>query len=205
MAARGTFGRSLACGLAALAIVLPEAARAGETGADGERERPWYVPDHAKLQFAGNIGFLSPGVGYALARRRLEADLFLGWVPEAVGGRDIFSVTGKLTWLPWAREARGWSFHPLTAGLQLTNTFGRNFFVREPDGFPRGYHVLPTALRAGVALGGTAAPPWRGLEQVRFYYELVAVDVMLGMWIRNRSALDVDDVVSLALGARLEF
>jgi hypothetical protein len=204
MTARRTLGRLLACGLAAMAL-LPEVPRAEEAGPDRGPERPWYVPHHAKLQFAGNVGFFSPGVGYALARERLELDLFLGWVPEAVGGRDIWSVTGKLTWLPWTRETRGWSFHPVTAGVQLTNTFGEHFFIREPAGFPRGYHMLPTALRAGVTLGGTAATPWRGLERVRFYYELVAVDVMLAFWIRNRSALDADDVVSLALGARFEF
>lgn len=195
--------RSVAWALAALAVLLPAAAHAGE--AADARARAWYVPDHAKLQFAGNIGFLSPGVGYALARERLELDLFLGWVPEAVVGRDIWSVTGKLTWLPWTAAAGGWRFQPLTAAVQLTNTFGDEFFIREPEGFPRGYHMLPTALRAGLAVGGTATAPWRGLERVSLYYELVAVDVMLAFWTTNRDAVDLSDVVSLALGARVAF
>jgi len=194
--------RSPAWALAALAVavLVPAPARGA-----APRERAWYVPDHAKLQLAGNIGFLSPGAGYALARGRLELDLFLGWVPEAVGGRDIWSVTGKLSWLPWTAHARGWTFQPLTTAVQLTNTFGEHFFIREPAGFPRGYHILPTALRAGFAVGGTARAPWRGLERASFYYELVAVDVMLAFWFSNRSALGLDDVVSLALGVRLDF
>lgn len=195
--------RSVAWALAALAVLTPAAAHAGEAG--NARERAWYVPDHAKLQFAGNIGFLSPGVGYSLARERLELDLFLGWVPEAVVGRDIWSVTGKLTWLPWTAGAGEWRFQPLTAAVQLTNTFGDDFFIREPEGFPRGYHMLPTALRAGFAVGGTARAPWRGLERVSLYYELVAVDVMLAFWTTNRNAIDLSDVVSLALGARVAF
>lgn len=198
--ARGSLAWALAA-LAAAAVLVPGAARA----ASEERERAWYIPDHAKVQLAGNIGFLSPGAGYSLARGRLELDLFLGWVPEAVGGRDIWSVTGKLTWLPWTTGARGWTFQPLTTAVQLTNTFGEDFFIREPAGFPRGYHMLPTALRAGLAVGGTARAPWRGLGRASFYYELVAVDVMLAFWVANRSALDLDDVVSLALGVRLDF
>jgi hypothetical protein len=191
--------------LAALAVLLPLSVHADEPGETGARGRPRYLPDHAKLQLAGNIGFLSPGVGYAFRGGELEADLFFGWVPEAVGGKSIFSLTGKLTWLPWTEDAHGWSFHPLTLSWQLTNTFGRHFFVLEPEGFPRGYHVLPTALRAGIALGAAAGTArWR-LERVRFYYELVALDVMLGFWVRNREALGLTDVFSLALGARAEF
>lgn len=28
------------------------------------KKSAWYVPDYAKLQFAGNIGFFSVGIGY---------------------------------------------------------------------------------------------------------------------------------------------
>jgi hypothetical protein len=54
-------------------------------------------------------------------------------------------------------------------------------------------------------VGGTARAPWRGLERVSLYYELVAVDVLLAFWITNRDAVDLSDVVSLALGARVAF
>jgi hypothetical protein len=190
--------------LAAVAMLPPRATPADEASAGSAPERAWYVPDHAKLQLAGNIGFLSPGVGYAFARDRLEADLFLGWVPEAIGGEDLFSVTAKLTWLPWTADVQGWRLRPVTVGLQLTRTFGKGFFVLEPDEYPRGYHMLPTALRAGLCLGGVAGKPAWGLEQVGFYYELVALDVMLAFWTTNR-ALGFADVFSLALGARVEF
>jgi hypothetical protein len=40
---------------------------------------------------------------------------------------------------------------------------------------------------------------------VSLYYELVAVDVMLAFWSTNRNAIDLSDVVSLALGARVAF
>lgn len=159
--------------------------------------RPWYAPDHAKLQLAGNVGFLSPGAGWALGRRT-EAELFVGWVPEAVGGADIFSVTGKLGFAPWRVETGAWSFRPLTTTLQLSYTFGERYFVIPP--FP----FTPTALRAALALGAEASRAL-GRHRVGLYAELVALDQGLVYWLTNRDALGPADVFSLALGARVSF
>jgi hypothetical protein len=166
--------------------------------------RPWYLPDQAKLQFAGNVGFLSPGVGYAWAGRRLEADLFFGWVPRAVGGEDILSFTGKLTWQPWELASdRRWFVRPLAAALQVTYTLGDDYFVTLPSRYRPHYYDFPTALRAGVALGGTVGRKGGGkLREVGLYFELVALDTMLFLWAHNPEALDADDVFSLALGVR---
>lgn len=179
---------ALAAALAAAALVAPRAAAAARA--------PWYEPEHAKLQLAGNIGFLSPGVGWAWGR--LEGDVFLGWVPEAIGGADVFSVTGKLGWTPWSVRAGGWSLRPLTLALQLTYTFGDQYFV-----VPR-FPFTPTALRSGVALGAELARRV-GRRSVGLYAEAVALDLGLGYWLSNTRALGPGDVFSVALGARVGF
>lgn len=179
----------------ALAAAAATALLAAPAGAAAER--PWYAPDHAKLQLAGNVGFLSPGVGWGLGRR-LDVDLFAGWVPEAVGGTDIFSVTGKVTWAPWSLVAGSWRVRPLTTSVQLTYTFGDQYFVVPP------FFFTPTALRSGIGLGAAASRELRG-RRVGLYAELVALDVPLGFWIGNPDALGPEDVFSLAIGARLEF
>jgi hypothetical protein len=43
-----------------------------------------------------------------------------------------------------------------------------------------------------------------GLERVSLYYELVALDLMLGYWIGSPRALDAYDILSLAVGLRIE-
>lgn len=181
--------RAVLAAVAAILLATPNVA--------GAEERPWYVPDHAKLQLAGNVGFLSPGVGYALGGP-FEGDLFLGWVPEAIGGTDVFSVTGKVTLSPWRLEAARWRIRPLTAALQLTYTFGEQYFVVPPEPF------TPTALRAGLAFGAAASVPVRGGRRVGLYAELVALDLGLVYWLSNRSALSAVDVFSVALGVRLD-
>jgi hypothetical protein len=183
---------------------LPAAALALALDAPPARARPWYAPDQAKLQFAGNVGFLSPGVGYAWADRRLEADLFFGWVPRAVGGEDIVSFTGKLTWQPWELAIdRRWLVRPLAAALQVTYTLGDDYFVTLPSRYRPHYYDFPTALRAGVALGGALARKGSGaFREVGLYFELVALDAMLFLWAKNPEAVGPSDVFSLALGVR---
>jgi hypothetical protein len=188
--------------LAALAALVlappPGVAEAAERGG-----RAWYVPDHAKLQLAGNVGFLSPGVGYTLLGRRLEVDALLGWVPEAIGGSDILSVTAKVTGRPLAVRVRGVEWRPLSLGVQVTYTFGDQYFVRPPSQFPGKYYDFPTSLRAGIAVG-TSADVRVGDRRVGAYAELVALDVMLKAWADNRGALSAADVFSLAVGLRTD-
>lgn len=185
----------------AVGLAVPAAA-----GASADT-RPWYAPDHAKVQLAGEIGFVSPGVGYELGSRRLHLDLFLGWVPASVGGKDIVTTTAKLTWAPWrARVLPRWHVVPLTAGVQLSYAYGSEYFLTAPSRYPPGYYELPTALDVGLAVGGGVVRELRGpVREVGAYYELVALGKMLQEWRENTRTLDASDVVSLALGALVRF
>jgi hypothetical protein len=191
--------RSAAPRLAAAAVAWLLA-----TGTARAADRPWYAPDQAKLQLAGSIGFLSPGVGWGWLDRRLEADLFFGWVPPPLGGEHIFSLTSKLTLRPFRVTWGAWELRPVTAALQLTYTFGDDYWVLLPDDYPDGYYVLPTALRSGLAIGTDVGRPLWGFERVGAYAELVVIDTALKLWADNRRALDLTDVVTLALGVRVE-
>lgn len=188
---------AVTCLAAAALVALPAFADA--------RDRHWALPDQAKLQLAGNVGFLSPGVGWAWLGRRLEADVLFGWVPRAIGGEDLVALTGKLTWAPWTVRTAGWTLRPITPALQLTYTFGDEYFLRLPDHYPHRYHTIPSALRGALAVGASAGRAAWGLEEVGVYAELVALDVMLRFWVTNPRALGPTDVLSLALGVRAAF
>lgn len=198
---RGTSRRAALLAAVALAIAaVPDSVSADE------RRHP-LVPDHAKLQFAGAIGLVSAGGGYAFARRHLELDALVGWVPASIADVDLLTVTGKLTFLPWKlRLPHGWRLRPFTSSLALTYTFGDRFFLRSPDKYPTSdYYPLPTALRGTVAIGATLGRAVRSVEEVALYVELVAVDVPLAYWARNQEAVRASDVISVALGLRTEF
>jgi hypothetical protein len=149
---------------------------------------------------------VSPAIGYAWFGRRLEADVFLGWVPPPLGGEHIVSTTLKLTWLPWhVRAPRGWRVQPLALGLQVTHTFGDEYWVRLPGKYPDGYYEVPSALRSALLLGAAAGRPLWGLEEVALYAELVALDAAIGLWMGNARSFGPQDVFSLALGTRVTF
>lgn len=196
--------------LAAALLVAATAARAdpGRADREGAGESPagraWYVPDHAAAQLAGNTGFVAAGVGYATARERLFTDVLLGWVPEAVGGLDIFSLTAKLGWAPWKLERGSWILRPLVTGAQLTYTFGSQYFAWQPDRYPKHYYPRPTAFHLALTIGGAVTTPLELLDRrVAMFAELVALDHVLRLWYLNPRTVGPLDVFSLAFGARV--
>lgn len=192
-----------------LALALAASCLAAAADDDTVRAaRPWFVPDHGKLQLAGQIGFLSPGIGYELAGRRIHLDLLFGWVPEAVAGDDIYPLTGKLTYAPWSLNAGSrWRVEPMRAALQLTYTFGSQYFTRLSDRYPSGYYDLPSAWHTGVALGAAVARRARGerRREVGLYWELVALPLQLREWRKNPDVLDANDIFSFAVGVTVGF
>jgi len=197
-------GRPLSVAIV-LGFALLAPGRIAAAAADEERRRAWYLPDQAKLQLAGAIGFLSPGAGYAFAGRKLEVDVFLGYAPEALAGVDLWSVTGKLTWLPWRVRLGGeWTARPLSLAVQVTHTFGDRFFLQLPERYGPGYYPLPTSLRGSVALGTALGRPAWGFDHLGVYAEVVAVDIPFAYLISNLGTVHATEVLSVALGLRLE-
>lgn len=54
-------------------------------------------PDHIKLQYAGNIGVISTGIGYSFFNNKIQSDLFYGYIPEFIGGANIHTISNKNT------------------------------------------------------------------------------------------------------------
>jgi hypothetical protein len=191
--------RISAAALAVVALAAPVSAAA---------RRGALVPDQAKVQVAGGLGLVAAGAGYAFAGRRLELDVLVGWVPPPFAGVQLFSLNAKLTWLPWtARLSERWRLRPFTAGLVLSYALGDRFFLTNPGKYPTSdYYPIPTALRAGVALGGTLGRAvGRRSTEVAVYWELGAWDIPLALWIQNPRTVRASDVISLALGVRASF
>jgi hypothetical protein len=184
--------------LAALpAMALPVRAAAGT--------RHPLLPDHAKLQFAGALGLVSAGGGWALAGRRLELDLLVGWVPPSLAGFHLVALTGKGTWLPFDVSIARWRLRPFTLALAFTHSFGDQFWLRLPGRYPPRYYPLATSLRWSVAAGGALGRRVGRLEHLGVYWEVVAVDLPLVHWVKNPRAVRASDVLSLALGVRASF
>lgn len=159
------------------------------------------LPDYAKVQYAGGIGYISIGLGYESKKKKFQGDFMYGYVPESVGGIDIHSVTSKLTWLP-VRILHGKkvTINPITAGILVNYAFGKQYFLFSPDKYPYNYYNFPTAMHVGIFVGGSMA-----VKQFGIYYELGSTDKELLSYVGNSKALAFSDILNLAAGFRYSF
>jgi hypothetical protein len=167
-----------------------------------------WIPDHAKLQFAGNIGFFSLGLGYASRRETWEGDLYYGYVPESVGGLTIHSMTLKSTWFPiHPFNRKNFQLKPLSLGLLVNYTFGKQYFGFTPENYPYDYYGFPTSLHVGAFAGGQVNLNHGGriFKSTGIYYEVGTIDRQLLSYINNTGSLRPGNVLSLALGLKTGF
>ena len=159
------------------------------------------VPHHAKIQFAGGIGYLSGGVGYQSKNEKLHYDLLYGYVPESKGGIAIHSATAKLTWMPWSEETKSkFKFNIISAGFLLNYTFGKQYFLFDHPTYPFDFYDFSTALYAGVFAGSSVS-----FKNVGLYYEWGTTDREIINFIRNLKTRSFTEIFHLGIGARWNF
>lgn len=172
-----------------------------------------YRPRHVLLQTGGGVGMLSVGGGLSFARRHLDVDGLLGYVPARHAGKALTIVSLKLKYAPWrlplGKPGGALALTPLAVGLYGSHTFG----ILNPgtDGrYPDGYYWFSRTTRIGPVLGSSlsyalpAAPNGRA-RRLAAYYELATNELYLISYYQNRRALSLTDIATLALGLKLEF
>ncbi len=104
------------------------------------KNKPWYIPDYVKIQFAGNVGFLSIGTGYQLLNNLLYSEILYGYVPSSISkAKRINTVTIKNTIPIWNRKIKNITLSPI-AGFTASYETGNNSFFKLPDRYPKSYY-----------------------------------------------------------------
>jgi hypothetical protein len=172
-------------------------------------KRYWWVPHHATVQYAGGIGFIAAGVGYANRKDKVVTDFLYGYVPESVGGVTIHTATAKIGWWPIKALGKGAvQIKPLGLGLLVNYTFGKQYFAFSPRYYDFGYYDHPTALHGAVFVSSafqTRLKPDKRIKQWRLYYELLTYDVELVSYLGNKRSLSVGDILTLGIGVKAKF
>lgn len=173
-----------------------------------EGDRPFYVPSHAKAQFAGNIGLLALGGGWSWWDHRVDLDLLVGWVPPMNGWASLWSITVKPTYWPVELDlSREWRLRPISAGGAATFYLGDRFFLFPPSKYPSGYYPVNTALRLSLFVGGSVGKQLTlgPVEGVDFYWEVGFTDLEFYLFLRNPHSRTLFDVLHGALGLAVSF
>jgi hypothetical protein len=127
-------------------------------------------------------------------------------VPKKLGGITIHTISSKITWFPLKKiELKNVAVKPLSFGLLVNYTFGKQFFLFSPENYPFNYYDHPTALHFGGLLGGQISKTLsdKNPKQLAFYYEIVTYDVELVSYVTNRKSLNLSDIFNVGLGIKL--
>lgn len=168
------------------------------------------IPTHTKIQFAGNMGLLSFGTGWDYGKHnQWETDIFLGILPKYESDRTKLTLTLKQNYLPWSLDlGRQFSVEPLSCGMYLNTVFGNEFWVSEPERYPKGYYGFSSKVRIHVFLGQRITydiDPKRRFtaKAITFFYELSTCDLYIVSAFTNKY-LKPKDYLSLSFGIKLQ-
>jgi hypothetical protein len=161
------------------------------------------LPDYAKIQHAGSIGFMSAGAGYEFFNDKLEAELLYGHVPGRFGG-PLDIVTARLVFNPVIISVSpSVSVVPLNFSGFVTYHFGDQFWIKLPSYYYEGYYKWSSAIRYHAGFGTMISyrHPQSG-HGCALYYELNSNDLYLKS-LKANSTLNLADVLSLGVGVKI--
>jgi hypothetical protein len=162
------------------------------------------IPDYAQLQFAGNMGLLSAGVGYDLAKDKLHISLLDGFTPASIAGSNINTIN-----LRGAYDIVNIKVlkRDLTPYIGLTVSFetsGNAFYSKLPDRYSDGYYKYSAIHLLGFA--GAKYPvvmSGKG-KKLSVYAEMGTVDSYVYYYMLNTEQ-NFGDMFSAALGIIYHF
>ena len=169
------------------------------------------IPTHTKIQFAGNMGLLSLGTGWDYGKRnQWETDIFLGVLPKYQSDCTKLTFTLKQNYIPWSLQIKESRFavEPLTCGMYFNTVFGDEFWVNEPERYPKGYYGFSSKVRIHAFLGQRITydiDPRRRFtaKAITFFYELSTCDLYIVSAFTNKY-LKPRDYLSLSFGLKLQ-
>lgn len=169
------------------------------------------IPTHSVVQYAGNMGLISAGIGWEYGKRQQwETELLFGFLPKYNSRRSKLTMTLKENYIPWQLDFKhGILLEPFTCGLYFNTVFGSEFWARQPGRYPdKYYNFLSTKLRINVFMGqriGVFIPHKRRkvVKNISLFYEVSTCDLYIRAMFMDKDT-KITDITSLSLGIRCQ-
>ena len=139
-----------------------------------------------------------------------ETDILLGFIPKYSSKKAKVTMTLKQNYMPWSINiGKGFSTEPLACGLYVNTVFGNQFWVNEPERYPKGYYGFSSKVRFHVFMGQRLTydidPQRRFMaKSVTFFYEISTCDLYVISAVNN-SYLRPRDYLSLSFGLKFQW
>jgi len=154
-----------------------------------------YFIDYLKLQYAGEIGFMSLGIGHKFTKK-YTLEYFHGYVPPEIGGHEIetFSIKNNYSFYTYERWNHFVNFY---LGANLYHVAGLDYQTSRHSNFPSEYYRLGSIrglFYTGLQVGSSKKSYHFG------YFEGGLNDIVITNYYNNPDVIDPVEYISLALG-----
>ena len=139
------------------------------------------IPTQFILQYAGNMGLMSVGIGWDYGKhKQWETNLLFGYLPKISSHRGKLTMTIKENFLPWSMYMKGgWLFEPLNTKVRI------NAFVGQ-----RVTKIVPANKR-------------KFLKSVSAFYEVSTCDLYMRLLVMEKK-VSLWDILCLSVGVKMQ-
>ncbi len=174
-----------------------------------DTNRPWYYPDHAVVQVAGNIGLLAVGPGYSYAKDKVTTEFLYGLVPGFSSTTTIHILTAKTSFHPIKKEVgKHYLWEPVKFGSGISYSIGRQFYTTWPEQYPDGYYWWTTSFRLTPFIGTTISRSVGNentlIKRIEVSPEIGTHDLAIISFLNNKK-LPFYKILNLAVGTKFVF
>lgn len=169
------------------------------------------IPTQLIVQYAGNMGAVSVGLGWDYGcHRQYETNLLFGYLPKCRSQEAKMTMTLKQNFVPWKLKMTANSYaEPLSFGIYFNTVFGQEFWGKQPKRYPDKYYpMLSTKVRinvfAGQRLSYTVPHNRRKfVKSLTAFYEISTCDIYVRTMVQDGS-VKLWDILGLSLGMKVQ-
>lgn len=157
------------------------------------------APYYAKMQYAGNMGLASVGVGKTYFRNRLTLDFNYGYLPKEINGSRVHTLALKSAYQFRKHQLSIFDIRYYT-GVSLNYAITDNTYLSYPDYFPSDYYNS-NAFHLNPFLGVRLSLPEKEVKPgaIGIYAELGTVDYKIWYAIANKE-IKSNDIWNFCFG-----
>jgi hypothetical protein len=154
---------------------------------------------YVKTQYAGNMGFISVGVGSYFFNDKISADINYGLLSKYINGVRVHSFSIKP-----AYNFKEYLFHSFTTrfytGVNVVYSIGRNIYSRAPNHYPRNYYPENAFhFNPFIGLKQCMDINARKISKLSLFAEFGTVDYEIWYALKNKE-IAIYEIVNLCFG-----
>jgi len=170
------------------------------------------IPNIGVWQYAGNIGFVSLGIGWDYGKHdRWETHMMFGYLPAFVMSDDMITFTIRESLNPWRIHCSDlFSVNPCAFNFGVNTVLNHEFWISETARYGGGgYYRFSSKVRFQLGIGSRVnlhipMKRRRHADTVTLYYDLSTYDLALVSAFSNHHHR-YKDLVALGFGLQYKF